>query len=923
MVQRESAVEIITADFETYYSKEYSLTKLTTEAYVRDPQFEVIMLGLRWPDGTKEVVTGTHAEIQYRLDAINWGEYAVLCHNTLFDAAIFTWHFGVRPRLWLDTLSMARAMFGARNNSLAMLAKRYGIGEKGDEVVNAIGMRRLDFGPQEFAKYAQYCLNDVQLCYDMWHVMSEGWYNIEEFDRRETYPREELKLIDLHIRMFSEPVLRLNRPKLEAHLEGVIRRKEELLSRTEFSKERLASNLQFAEVLGELGVVPPTKTSKTTGKATFAFAKTDPELKALLDHPDERVQAAVAARLGTKSTLEETRTQTFIGITTRGGTLPVPLKYSYARTKRSSGGDGINLQNLPARGGTELKACIEAPPGYVLIDCDSSNIEARVLAWLAGQNDLVQDFTNKVDVYCKMATKIYGREITKADKKERFVGKTVTLGCFGPDTQVLTNSGWKSIVQVSLTDELWDGEAWVTHSGLLNQGFRWTETPTDLGLTATADHEILTEHGWRAWSEVHSNRSLFQSALSRATLPSPSGRSSLDLMEKALDGIRGSGVRAAGKALSTAVISSIRKLNGAATALVSSPLKPVSTTGGTLILSPMTHTGNAFSTEYLLASTAARFQPVTNTKTTAVEVSVSTSLGAKTAERFYNTSSLWRGGTYLSTNWIESITKKVTNLITCGLFRAEKMHETDVQSESSNKKSPVLKRRMQTYDIALAGPRNRFTVLTNQGPIIVHNCGYQTGALKLQATLRTASPPMNLSLDECQRIVDIYRMTYPRIKSLWYEGEQCIEAMYAGKTRWFGKQGVVLAEGRKGVKLPSELYISYPQLHRYQDPNRYVMKWEYKDDTGLVDIYGGKFTENVVQALARIIVMSQLVRISKKLRVALTVHDSIIALAREGERDEARAYVESCMRWVPQWAAGLPINCESKWGYNYGEMRED
>jgi DNA polymerase I-like protein with 3'-5' exonuclease and polymerase domains len=623
-------VEIITADFETYYTKEYSLTKLTTEAYVRDPKFEVIMLGLRWPDGTKEVVTGTHAEIQYRLDAIDWSKYAVLCHNTLFDAAIFTWHFGVRPRLWLDTLSMARAMFGARNNSLAMLAKRYGIGEKGNEVVNAIGMRRQDFEPAEFNSYATYCLNDVQLCYDMWHLMSEGWYNIEEFDKRENYPREELKLIDLHIRMFSEPVLRLNRAKLEAHLEGVIRRKEELLSRTEFSKERLSSNPQFAEVLTELGVTPPTKISKTTGKTAFAFAKTDPELKALLDHPDERVQAAVAARLGTKSTLEETRTQTFIGITTRGSTLPVPLKYSYARTKRSSGGDGINLQNLPARGGTELKACIEAPPGYVLIDCDSSNIEARVLAWLAGENDLVQDFANKVDVYCKMATKIYGREITKADKRERFVGKTVTLGC-----------------------------------------------------------------------------------------------------------------------------------------------------------------------------------------------------------------------------------------------------------------------------------------------------GFGTGAERLRSTLKTADSPMELELSECQRIIDIYRRTYPRIKNLWYEGEQCIEAMHANKTRWFGKQGVVLVEGQKGIKLPSGLYISYPQLHKRKDPNSYDDQWVYKDDTGLVHIYGAKKVENGVQALARIIVMSQLVRISKKLRVALTVHDSIIALAREDERDEARAYVESCMRWVPAWADGLPINCESKWGYNYGEMRED
>jgi DNA polymerase len=620
-------MEVITLDFETYYSKDYSLSKMTTEAYVRDPRFEVIMLGIRWPDGSKELVTGTHAEIKYRLEAVEWGKYAVLAHNTLFDGAILSWHFDVRPAVWLDTLSMARGMFSMRGNSLDALSKKYDIGEKGIEVVNAMGLRRRDFTKEQFDRYADYCLKDVQLCYDLWHIMSEGWYDVENFDNRGTYPIEELRLIDQHIRMFTQPVLRLNKDKLEAHLAGVLKRKEELLRSTEFGAERLSSNPQFADVLRELGVEPPTKISKTTGKVTFAFAKTDPELKALLEHPDERVQTAVAARLGTKSTLEETRTQTLIDIATRNPLLPVPLKYAYARTKRSSGGEGINLQNLPARGGTALKGCIEAPPGYILIDCDSSNIEARVLAWLAGQADLVADFAAGVDVYCKMATKIYGRTITKADERERFVGKTVTLGC-----------------------------------------------------------------------------------------------------------------------------------------------------------------------------------------------------------------------------------------------------------------------------------------------------GYQTGAAKLQTTLKTANPPMHLELDECKRIVDVYRHTVPRIKGLWREGEQCIEGMHANKTRWFGREGVVMVDGRKGIKLPSGLYISYPQLHRASVDGQ--EKWRYKDDTGLVDIYGGKLTENIVQALARIIVMSQLLRISRRYRVALTVHDSNIALAPETERDEARAYVEQCMRWVPKWAEGLPINCESKWGYNYGELRK-
>jgi len=916
-------MEIITADFETYYDKEYSLTKLTTEAYVRDPRFEVIMLGLRWPDGTTEVVTGTHADIKYRLDAVDWGKYAVLCHNTMFDSAIFSWLFDVNPRAWLDTLSMARAMFGSRNNSLAMLAKRYGFEDKGTEVQNAMGKRREDFTSEGFSRYAAYCLHDVKLCYDMWHTMSEGWYNIEEFDKRDNYPLEELRLIDRHIRMFSEPVLRLNKEKLEAHLAGVIKRKEELLSKTEFSKERLSSNPQFAEVLKELGVEPPMKISKTTGKPAFAFAKTDPGLKALLDHPDERVQTAVAARLGTKSTLEETRTSTFIDIAKRNPVLPVPLKYSYARTKRTSGGDNINLQNLPARGGTELKACIEAPPGHVLIDSDSSNIEARVLAWLARQNDLVEDFANGVDVYCKMASRIYGRPITKANKNERFLGKTVVLGCFGPDTQVLTDSGWKTIVRVQLSDKLWDGESWVSHSGLLNQGYRITETQTDLMLHATADHEILTGHGWRAWSEVHSNPSLLQSALNRATLPSLAGNNNYGKTDTVKAGTRASSVLADGKVLFTVVTSSIKKLLDAGIAQGKRLLKHANTIGGMPTPFQMTQQENASLIEYLPALTDAKYRLVDSTKITAGEVYEFIRRGLKTAGRFCDTSFLCRAGTTLYLNLTGSTTIKATNLGIFGGVLEARTPTIDAGCQSYNRRSSVLKQKMQTYDIALAGPNNRFTVLTAAGALIVHNCGYQTGAFKLQATLKTANPPMDLDIQECQRIIDIYRMTNDRIKNLWYEAEQCIESMHANKTRWLGREGVLLIEGKKGVRLPSGLYVSYPQLHRTQDPNRQVMRWQYKDDTGLVDIYGGKLVENCTQALARIIVMSQLLRIAKKYRVALTVHDSILAVVREAELGEARAYIESCMRWVPPWAAGLPINCESKWGYNYGEMADE
>jgi hypothetical protein len=330
-------MEVLTLDFETYYSKEYSLSKLTTEEYVRDPRFEVIMLGVRWPDGRTEVVDGTHLDIKHWCERVEWGRYAVLCHNTLFDAAILSWRFGVNPAAWLDTLSMGRAMFGSRNNSLASLAKRYNLDDKGTFVKNVMGMRRSDFSPLEFQQYAEYCLLDVELCFQLWELMSNGWYNPQEVDNRGPYPIEELKLIDLHIRMFTEPMLRLNSDKLKAHLDEVLAHKAELMEKVTVDKSDLMSNQKFAAILEALGVQPPMKISSTTGRETLAFAKTDPGMKALLDHEDPTVQALAAARLGVKSTLEETRTQRFIDIASRDPRFPVPLKYAYARTKRSSG----------------------------------------------------------------------------------------------------------------------------------------------------------------------------------------------------------------------------------------------------------------------------------------------------------------------------------------------------------------------------------------------------------------------------------------------------------------------------------------------------------------------------------------------------------------------------------------------------------
>jgi len=277
----------------------------------------------------------------------------------------------------------------------------------------AKGLHRADFPADQLEQYGKYCCNDTAMTYALFQKMRVG------------FPPIELRLIDLTIRMFSEPVLQLDVGILKYHLVTVKEKKADLMSKMLIEKDQLMSNPQLAKILEDLGVVVPMKISPANGKQTYAFAKTDEGFKALLEHDNVIVQAIAAARLGVKSTLEETRTERFIGIASRGA-MPVPLRYYAAHTGRWGGDDKLNLQNLPRN--SPLKKAIIAPDGYVVLDSDSSQIEARTLAWLAGQDDLVEAFDKGEDVYCIMASAIYGFTVTKANTRERFVGKTTILG---------------------------------------------------------------------------------------------------------------------------------------------------------------------------------------------------------------------------------------------------------------------------------------------------------------------------------------------------------------------------------------------------------------------------------------------------------------------------------------------------------------
>ena len=618
-------MEILTLDFETYYSKDYSLSKLTTEEYVRDSRFEVIGVAVKKSsfakgrnyhhrDATGPIwCTGSKKQIAKFLSQFDWSNSVAVAHNAMFDMAILNWHFGIKPKKIADTLSMSRALHAIEvSHGLAALSEYYALGKKGTEVHDAIGKKRLDFTPEEIEAYGGYCIQDVELTFKLFQEFLNRGFSVTE-----------LNLIDLTIRMFSEPALELDTEVLTGHLEDVLATKAELMDKVSHEKTKLTSNPQFAELLQEYGVKPPVKISLTTGKETFAFAKSDEGFKALQDHENPSVQALVAARLGVRSTIEEKRTERFISIGKRGK-LPIPLRYYAAHTGRWGGDDKINMQNLPR--GSALKKAMCAPEGYKFVDCDLSQIEARTLAWLAEEEELVQAFDRGDDVYKIMASAIYDKPEEDISKEERFVGKTTILGA-----------------------------------------------------------------------------------------------------------------------------------------------------------------------------------------------------------------------------------------------------------------------------------------------------GYGMGAVKFRNQLKTFG--VELEQEECDRIINVYRTTYKNIPKLWRSAGKSLKQIMNDKCTKFGRPDVITVEGDKGILLPNGLHVKYPNLRTVTD--------ELGDTETLYDtrrgkaivstrIYGGKVIENVCQALARIVIGEQLLRVAKRYKVVMTVHDAIGCIVPEKEVEQGLKYVEDCMKTRPVWASDLPLDCEGGYGDSYG-----
>lgn len=405
---------IVTLDFETYFSQEYSLKSkaLNTSEYVRHPEFKVQCVAIKIDD--QPVGWYRDRDVAAAISSIDWSTSALLAHHAAFDGLILSHHYGVVPAYYLDTLSMARALHsnGIRAG-LDEVARFYNVGNKLPDVLpRAKGLR--DLPDDLMTSLGQYCALDVELCRTIYSKMSSG------------FPQAELDLIDLTVRMFCDPVLRIDIPRVEAALLKEQQDRMALINNSGVDLTTLSSSDKFANALRRFGVEPPTKISPRTGKTTWAFSKTDLDFIELRVHPDQRVRALAAGRAAAKSTIGETRAQRFLDVGRDDKRLPVYLNYFGAHTGRWSAGNKMNLQNLK-RGG-ELRKSIIAPEGHVIVVADSAQIEARVTAWLADDRELLGLFAAGEDVYKYMAAQIYNKPVSEITKDERFIGKIAVLG---------------------------------------------------------------------------------------------------------------------------------------------------------------------------------------------------------------------------------------------------------------------------------------------------------------------------------------------------------------------------------------------------------------------------------------------------------------------------------------------------------------
>lgn len=442
----------IVLDFETYYDKEYSLTSMSAWEYIADERFEVLGLGF-WDSGVSDCGYLEQPNVRKYIESQDWDNVTAVVQNAQFDPLIMKLKYGVIPKYIIDIKHLAAHCDSRMSHRLKDLAERFGLQAKGD-TADFMGLRYKDMTDEQRQAIAEYCSNDIDLERKLFEILLPKLTN----------PAFELTVAMHTTQMYLAPRMSFDfelADELESAMQGFI---GEACAKVGMTKDEVSGDLSFTAALKAaleaVGESVPVKPHKRPGKNMTALlgrpgvgpalAKTDEESQKLEVHFDPRVRALMYARKVVGSWPNHiSRIQKMRRIAKAcKGTLPTILNYYGSHTGRWSGGGKINQQNLGAKGRSgsgshplmgKMRELLTAGEDVFLI-CDSAQIEARILAWLAGATDLVEGFAQGRDVYSQFASKLFRAKVYKPSDRDpvpikklmslrRGFGKDAILGC--------------------------------------------------------------------------------------------------------------------------------------------------------------------------------------------------------------------------------------------------------------------------------------------------------------------------------------------------------------------------------------------------------------------------------------------------------------------------------------------------------------
>lgn len=421
----------IVIDFESYYDKTYSLKKMSTVEYICHALFKLTGVSYQILDKMSKPSFAGHPNVRWVITSLqdkfgpNLENCTVVGQNLRFDGLILREKFGILPPFMCDTRDLSRHLDARNSHSLKDLNTRWRRPPKGD-TSQFMGLYWNDMTPKQQVALKVYTNNDVSD--EVWHFNNL----LPKISR----PDMELPLINQTLRLFLEPKLRIDIP-LAKHIHWRMGcEMKKAVKATGWDQKTINGNIKFPAILQEAldpfgEKVPMKKNKPTKGKPVVmipALAKDDEEMQELLLHPDETVRILCTARKAVKSwPLHQKKVNKIIDqANARGAFIGIPLNYYGGHTGRWSGAEGVNFQNLGGQGRGvplhpligQVRTTVCAPDGWLLGILDYRQIEARILAWYAGQDDLLKGFANGDDIYSAFATEIFGHHVWNPAKDE-------------------------------------------------------------------------------------------------------------------------------------------------------------------------------------------------------------------------------------------------------------------------------------------------------------------------------------------------------------------------------------------------------------------------------------------------------------------------------------------------------------------------